>query len=195
MKVRTKIEFQGNKIVLIQNIYIKNAKIRIDTMGAFDEVVMSLLIEGGKIYVINYQKKLIYIFSDEEQFYKTFEIYLPIFNLPYLITLSTDSLQPYKTLNDNFFLLANGDKIKVSRDRDSCTIRQIEILSEKSGNLQAIYRDFSLFDHMPLYHQVLIRNDQYNLNASISVIKAEKKDIPEHILKPDNFKNFGYVRQ
>ncbi len=195
MKVQTKIEFQGNKIVLIQNIYIKNSKIRIDTIGAFDEVLMSLLIEGEKIYVINYQKNLIYIFSNEEQFYKTFEIYLPIFNLPYLITLSTESLQTYKTLNDNFFVLANGDKIKVSRDRDSCTIRQIEILSKKSGNLLAIYRDYSLFDQMPLYHQVFIRNDQNNLNISISVIKTEKKDIPEQILKPDNFKNFGYVRQ
>lgn len=192
LKIRTRIKVPGNKVILIQHIFIKDNRIRIDTMGAFDDIIMSILVKEKNAFVIHFQQRTIYRFTSEEEFYRISGLYLPIFDLPLLLTLSEELASRYSNSKQDNLYIDKKREIRFIRDDNSCRIRRVEIISPLSGDISAHYYDFSLINGEPIFHRLIIQNKKQQIEADIKVLKVSKEEIREEIFDT-NIKGFGYV--
>jgi len=195
IRAKMRLELQKEKVSLIENISIKNGKIRIDVLGVFDNTLISIIIKDNLINVIDYSNQIIYRFSSKESFAKQFNINLPVFNLPFLLTLSPKNISGLISENNNTYSLNNGEKITVIQDKGTCNTKQIYIDSPESGRTIATYSEFLKIDGHPFFHNLRIINEKQDIRANIKVLKVHFKEIADSIFDIEDIKGFNYVNR
>ncbi|MCX7959548.1 MAG: hypothetical protein N3B13_10930, partial [Deltaproteobacteria bacterium] len=158
-------------------------------------VVNTIIIKNDRFYVIYYQQQVIYTFTNEESFYNTFSIYIPVLRLPFILTLSDSAIPDCKSSNDGLVKICGEDRIIISRDIKNCKSVKIDFISPLSGDISAIYSDFSEINGTNMFHRLKITGHKEKVFADITVLMVKREEISEKIFEPENFKDFKNVRK
>lgn len=190
ISARTRIESRTDKVVLRQNLFVKGERIRIDTLGVFDEIVNSIIVYPDVLYVINHQERSIYSFADEYSLYRYLQFKIPFTMLPYLITLSNRSV-PQCKFEDETTLICGKEKITLNREVIKCQFLKIDIRSSEKGEITAIYSDFSSLGETTIFHKLQINVVREKLLLKIDINRIQRGDVKEELFDLSGFK--GYI--
>ncbi|MCX7943421.1 MAG: membrane lipoprotein lipid attachment site-containing protein [Deltaproteobacteria bacterium] len=193
LTTKTRILSSKDKILLRQNIYIKSGTIRIDTLGVFDEVINTIIIKKDEFYVVDYQQYKLYVFTSEDEFYKRFNLHLPIFRLPFFLTLSDDTIPACQNLKEGSTKICGEEKIIIDKDTDECKYIRINYDSPTFGNLQAIYSDFSNLNGAYIFHKLRIKGYKNDISLDIDITKIQRGIKEQGIFEMETFKGFERV--